>query len=732
LNYKSKHSLKYQILIFLLFFSASFTFAQNRVKFEVREETGETLIGVNILVKGTVVGAVTGAEGKAILGNLPDGKVEIRISYLGFKGKEIILNFPQDNDKTIEVELEEDREELEEVTIATTRSSRTIEDIPTRIEVITSEELGEKAAMNSSNIGMLLSETTGVQMQQTSLGSGNLSIRIQGLDGRYTQIIKDGFPLYEGFAGGLSIMQIPPLDLKQVELIKGSNSTLYGGGAIAGLVNLVSIVPEEDPELSIMLNQTSALGTSGNVFYAQKFKKTGLSFYGAASNQIAYDPDKDGFSNIPQARTYNFNPKFYLYFDHGTELNFGLNTTFDDRIGGDMQVIKGNASEENVFSEKNHSNRYATQLFFQNTTENRTISIKNSFSYFDRKLVIPDYVFRGKQLSGFSEILFRIHRNEKTEWQFGANHYSERFIEEKRDSFPVRDYRLNTIGGFAQSTTNIGNSFILEGGLRTDYNKDYGVFFLPRIALLFKPNQKITSRIGGALGYKLPTIFTEDAEKLYFSRIEPLEVSNMNPETSIGGNFDINYKTSFLDKFTFSVNQLFYITRLKNSLVLRESGPQNGYFYENADGNILSTGFETNLKLSYGNFKFYVNYAFVSTQLLYDNINNQKPLTPKHNAGFVLYYEVEDKWSAGYELYYTGSQFDELYDQKPEFWVMGIMIMRHFKKLAVFINFENFTNAIQTKYEPLVLPPYNSPSFPDIWAPSDGFVFNGGLRWRIF
>lgn len=82
--------------------------------------------------------------------------------------------------------------------------------------------------MYSSNIGMLLRKTTGIQMQQTSLSSGNMSIRIQGLDGSYTQISKDGMPLYGGFAGGLSIMQIPSLNLKQVELIKGSNSTFYG------------------------------------------------------------------------------------------------------------------------------------------------------------------------------------------------------------------------------------------------------------------------------------------------------------------------------------------------------------------------------------------------------------------------------------------------------------------------------------------------------------------------
>ncbi len=79
--------------------------------------------------------------------------------------------------------------------------------------------------MNASNISMVLRESTGIQIQQTSLSSVNSSIRIQGLDGRYTQILKDGFPLFGGFSGGLSINQIPPLDLNQFEIIKGSAST---------------------------------------------------------------------------------------------------------------------------------------------------------------------------------------------------------------------------------------------------------------------------------------------------------------------------------------------------------------------------------------------------------------------------------------------------------------------------------------------------------------------------
>src|SRR5690606_34386217 len=130
---------------------------------------------------------------------------------------------------------------------------------PTRVEVIAGEELEEKANMNSSNITMLLKETPGIQVQQMDATSASMSFRIQGLDGRYTQLLQDGMPIYGGFTGSLSLVQIPPLNLKQVEIVKGSASTLYGGGAIAGLVNLVTKT-YKDEGTNLMVN---ALSTGG-------------------------------------------------------------------------------------------------------------------------------------------------------------------------------------------------------------------------------------------------------------------------------------------------------------------------------------------------------------------------------------------------------------------------------------------------------------------------------------
>lgn len=227
------------------------------------------------------------------------------------------------------------------------------------------------------------------------------------------------------------------------------------------------------------------------------------------------------------------------------------------------------------------------------------------------------------------------------------------------------------------------------------------------------------------------TIFTEEAEQIYYRRIAPVEAADLKPERSYGANFDLNYLTPLSDKSTFSINQLFYITRLKNSLVLRDFSANELSGFENADEDLLGLGFETNIKVTYLDFVLYSNYAFVNTRFLYENVNQQYPLTPSHNLGMVLMYEKEGEWSVGYELYFTGSQYDNNYDKKPSYWVMGFMLMRMFKNLSIYVNFENFTNTIQSDFEPLVIPSASYPDFRDIWAPVEGFVGNAGLKYRI-
>ena len=693
----------------------------------ISESENEPIFGATVYFEELEKGAVTDFDGIATFNEIPNGEHIIIVSFLGFETLKTTIQIPSNSDLIFK--LKSGGNELDEVVLQSSRSTRTVKKIPTRIEFIGVEEMGEKAIMNPTNISMVLRESTGIQMQQTSLSSGSTNIRIQGLDGRYTQLLRDGFPLYGGFSSGLSILQIPPLDLQQFEIIKGSSSTLYGGGAIAGLINMVSKTPDEEPALDIMLTQTQALGSTANVFYSKRNEKFGISLYGSGHYQKAYDPEDDGFSNLPKTKSISFNPKFFYYPSDKTTFWLGLNGTYDDRIGGDITKIESGENGIHQYTEENISKRLSSQAVYKTQIDSiSSLSIKNSVSFFDRNLTIPDFNFDGKQTNTFTEITYQ-RETSKADWIFGANLYTSNF-DENDNATLQRDQTDITYGLFANNIYDLSDSWILETGLRADYNTDFGFFPLPRISLLYKNDNGFSSRIGGGLGYKIPDIFTEEAEFINFENVLGIDKSALKAERSYGVNFDVNYQTRLFDVVGFSVNQLFYVSAINNGLLLNST--DDGFFmFENATDKIISKGAETNIKFTYKDFRWFLNYALIDTKLNYLAGNPQKPLTAKHNAGSVLMYE-SDKWRIGYETFYTGKQFLSNGTETTDFITMGLLLMRNFKWGTTFVNFENFTDRRQSRFSPLVLPPHDNPEFPEIYAPTDGFIFSVGVIIKPF
>ena len=211
-----------------------------------------------VTVKDTPSSATTDAQGVAQLSNIPDGEQTIVIFSPGYETKELKLTFPIMGQPETVVFLKVTNE-VGEVTVVSTRTGREIDDVPTRVEAIDEEEVDEKTNMRPANVSMVLNESTGIKVQQTSATSNTQSVRIQGLDGRYTQLLKDGFPAFGGFSGSISLLDILPLDLKQVEIIKGPSATFYGGGAIAGVINFISKEPEDAPVTSMIFNHSSVV-----------------------------------------------------------------------------------------------------------------------------------------------------------------------------------------------------------------------------------------------------------------------------------------------------------------------------------------------------------------------------------------------------------------------------------------------------------------------------------------
>ncbi|WP_449436689.1 TonB-dependent receptor [Pedobacter steynii] len=721
------------VLVVVLLCTAA-AFAQNTYKAVVKDaKRNLPLTGATIKVLGTALRSTSDQTGSVIITGIPSGKQVIQHSYVGFQTKTDTLTFPLAETAPVTVLLEaaEKDEELEVVVVSATRSSRTIDNIPTRVEVIAGEELDEKGNMKPGDIRMMLAESTGIQTQQTSATSGNSSIRIQGLDGKYTQIIRDGFPLYSGFSGGLGLLQIAPLDLQQVEVIKGSSSTLYGGGAIAGLVNLVSKKPTEERQLNFLLNGTSALGLDASVFYAQKFDKIGITVYGAYNKGTAYDPSDIGLTAIPKFGRFTLNPKLFFYLNEATTLSAGINATTEKRIGGDLEYVKGKASAAHSYFERNKTGRYSSQVELDHKlSDNEKLVIRNSVSYYDRSIGMPGYLFSGVQVSTYSEANYG-RNGEKADWVAGINFLTDNFKEDQNSATALRSYNFTTIGAFAQNTWNLSEKFNIESGIRGDYHNEYGFFFLPKISGLWKINEHFSTRLGGGLGYKAPTVFTEDAERIQFRNVLPIDVANTKTERSYGANYDVNYRTSLFDgKIGFSINQMFFYTRINNPILLTSvSGGNLGYVQPN--GNLDTKGMETNAKITFNDFKLFVGYTYADVNQHTGGTSIAYPLVSKHRLNNVLMYELEDQWKIGLEAYYFSKQ--QLNDGAvgKSYWTTGFMAEKLWERFSVFVNLENFGDTRQTKFDSIYTGSITNPVFRDIYAPVDGFVINGGIKIRL-
>lgn len=664
--------------------------------------------------------AITDSNGIIIINKIKKGKYELECEAVSFLDKKQTIDVIAEGSNNIMIALDLFSEELAGVMVVSTRSHRSFNNTPTRTEIIAADEIHEEAEMQPGDIRNLLSESTGVQTQQTSATSGNASIRLQGLDGRYTQILRDGFPLYTGAANGLGILQTPPLDLRQVEIIKGSASTLYGGGAIAGIINLISRVPTDRKELNFHLNSTSAGGLDLNGFFSQKFKKTGVTVFVSRNTNRAYDPANISFSAIPEFERYTLNPKLFIYVNNKTQLNFGINTTFENRLGGDMRYINHGGDSVHSYFEQNKTKRVSTQLNFDHRINNTgTINIKNSISFYNRDILSPAYHFNGSQVSSFSEASYSI-KNTKTDWVAGINLLTDHFSEKQFGTLPLRNYEQNTTGLFVQNTWNASKLLIIETGLRLDHINAYGSVLLPRIATLFKVSPRLTSRVSFGLGYKPPGFFTEETEAMQYRNVLPIDTKTNKLETSYGINADINYRMS-IGQINLSINQLLFYTVINNPLTL--SPNTNGtYNLLNLPGKMYTKGAETNLKFSYSELAWYLGYTLTDTRI---------PLTPKHRLNSALVYEIEGKWRFGTELYYFSKQLRSDGSIGKNYWLGGFLAEKIWKHLSVYLNFENIGDVRQTKFESIYTGTVTNPVFKDIYAPLDGFVMNGGIRWKI-
>ncbi len=716
------------VLTFFFFLSlVNETHAQNYINLLIKDSiSSEILIGATVLEEGTSNGGATDISGKVKFPVSKIGPVTFKVQLLGYNSKTVLIPIPQKETITLIV-LSSTNAELNEVTISSVRTNSHIEDIPTRVEVLGLEDLEEENGIKPGNIISLLGDIAGIQIQQVSASSGNSLARIQGLNGRYTQLLKDGLPLFGGLSGSFGILQIPPLDLKQIEIIKGSVSTLYGGDAIGGIINLISKEPKPEREWTVTLNQSTFGESNINQYYAKRFKKTGITFFAGQTSQKQNDIDKDGLSDVPNISNTVIHPKFIFYFNPRSNLSLNYTGTFENRKGGDMNYLTS-PKNDTLYHITNKMARHNSSAKWEYIfSENKNLSVVFSNSLLDEDLKTKHYNFKAQQLIYYSEISYR-KSGLTADWVSGINFNGDNFNNKTLLLTEIKDYNYSTIGGFIQNTWRPIKKLTLESGLRVDHHSEFGYIALPRLSLMYKFSSKINTRLNGGYGYKAPNIIAYADAETELNKI--VSGRKLDLELSEGVNGDINYTNIFFKKLGVTLNQSFFFTNLKKPVFDSPSADSSGVVYQNADKSIQTKGLQTYARLKYDEFEIYLGYVYTNVKKLYDTKNSMLPVTPQHNFSTTLFYELS-RWRFGIESAYIAGQVDEKYLPVRNYLTFAAMIQYNLKKLTFVLNCENVNDFRQSKYEKIYSGTIYNPEFHKLWAPIDGRVVNFSVKWDI-
>jgi outer membrane cobalamin receptor len=692
------------------------------VNVTVRESMG---MANGFLIRSGARSATTDADGHARL-VLPVGSQLLVLTRIGFVPKRVTVMVIADSavSVTIDVAMEDKMAAMEAMTVTATRTERLVEKTPLRVEVLDEMEVDENTLMAPSGITMLLNETPGLRVQAASPTLGTGSVRILGLSGQYTAMLADGLPLYGGAASALGPLDVSPVDLKRVELIKGAASSLYGGQALGGVINLVSKPPTGQKE--VLFNRRTMGVTDAATWLSTRLSEnSGVSLLMSGTMQSAADPDDDGWGDQARANRWGIRPRFSSNDASGRSLFVTAGYGYDDRQGGTLGNARtpGGASFREGLTGRRADAGLTLRLPQRDSGH---VALRLALSSNGReRLFGSGPVERDRISTGFAEIT-RVTKTERSAVVLGAAVQGDAYHNKLNTVF---DHDWVTSGLFATGDRDIG-PITVSASIRGDRHPEAGLQLTERLAILARPADEWSVRISGGTGFAAPASMTEEVEAI---GLRAIRASTLHAEQSLGGMVDVNGRVLGAEFLLTG-----YASSIDGAIQLVDVGdPSHSGALRNAAGATRVGGAEAAAIWHFGDNKFLLTYGYARGTKTDAQTDQREPvpLLNRHRAGADLMLEKPGVYRMGIEGIYYGRQvLDDnpyLSQSKPYLYVMAIAV-RQFGPVEVVANFENLLNVRQTDHQSLVRP---SPGVggrwtTDVWAPLEGFMANVAFRYR--
>ncbi len=675
----------------------------------IDSKTKEHIPYVTISIKGTTYGTVADASGHYFLNNLPEGKHTVVAESLTHKSSEQEVTLTKGKNIEVNFTLLENALSMDEVVVSATRNETNKKSSATIVNV-SSMKLFENTA--SSNLAESIKFQPGLRVENSCGNCGAVQLRINGLDGQYSQILLDSSPIFSSLAGVYGLEQLPVAMIERVEVIRGGGSALFGSNAIGGVVNIITKEPLRN---SLNLSHTSNIFDGGNTEFNTSLggsfvsddHRAGVYLFGMVKDRDAYDRNDDGFTDLTQMESHTIGFRGYYKTSANSKLTAEYHNIGEFRRGGDNidlpphmaeiaeqtdHKINGGSLRWSYFSSDSHHlfdiytsaqaiNRdsyYGTgkDLNAYGLTEDLTLVAGAQYSYlFDKCLFMPAQLTVGAEYS----------YNDLNDHSIGFDR--------------VLEQTVRTAGMYLQNEWRSEKVNFVIGGRLDKHSMMSRLIFSPRANLRYSPNENIGLRVSYSSGYRAPQAFDED-----------LHIDAVNNQSSII-QLDPNLKPEYSHSFSASADlyhnfgslqanlllEGFY-TILDDVFLLAKTGENEaGYIIQtryNASGAKVK-GLNAELKLGIPNiFEMQMGYTFQHSRYdepeeWSDSVTPERRMfrTPDHYAYFTATADLTRRMKASLFGNYTGSMLvqhnagyipEDRSELTPSFWDIGLRLGYNF------------------------------------------------------
>ena len=702
----------------------------------IDKATGEHLPYIVVMLKGTTIGVATENTGHYMIRNVPEGNFTVEVSAVGYKTQTREIDIRKGRSYEVNFTLEEDFVQIDGVIVSATRSETTRRMSPTLVNVVGMDTYNRT---NATTVAQGLSFQPGVRVENNCQNCGFQQVRINGLDGQYTQILIDSRPIFSALAGVYGIEQLPANMVDRVEVMRGGGSALFGSSAIAGTINIITKEPIRN-SAAISHTATSIGGSSAwhnttdiNASIVSEDNKLGLAVFGQNTSKDAWDANGDGFTELSKISGQTIGFRSYVKTGLYTKLTAEYHHLEEFRRGGDNLDLPPH--EAMIAEQTKHGiNTGGLKFDWFSKDQKHRMNVFASLQHIDRESYYgagqdPNAYGKTTDLTwvGGAQYVYKMDRCifMPSDLTVGLE-YNEDYLKDNMWGYGrTTDQTVRIMSAYAQNEWKNDRWGILVGGRLDKHNLIDGLIFSPRANLRFNPTENLNLRASYSYGFRAPQAFDEDLHidnvGGTVSMIRLAEDLRVEKSQSVSVSADIYHSWGYwqanvlAEGFFTDLDDVFALSELgfnEEGILIKERHNESGarVFGGNLEGKIA---WKNTLQVQAG--LTLQNSKYKEARSWGDGVEATTRMfrTPDVHGYFTASYNPLAQLTLSLTGTYTGSMLVEHHAgmiaqnitvRTPDFWDMGIKAAYDFKlyksfNIQVNAGVQNILNSFQDDFD---------------------------------